>query len=246
MDELDIKSRVPQQGIRITCRRIKPTTQTQIPSPIDIGAATRPYPGLKMNGDAFVIKTWSSGVLVALIDGLGHGEYAHRAAQKARFYIERHIEKPLEDIFQAVGRECRSTRGVVMALARFDYSESNAPLLMECPAAGPVRLTLASIGNIDVRLHQNPDDSRLFSRRGIVGKNASKPLVTRQNWHPGAMLVLHSDGLSSKWKWDQFEFLVDQSAAFMARRMVNKLAKEYDDATAIVVKWRSAVHGKNI
>ncbi len=38
-----------------------------------------------------------------------------------RHYVESHFEEPLVAIFRGTGRACRGTRGVVMALARFDW-----------------------------------------------------------------------------------------------------------------------------
>ena len=76
--------------------------------------------------------------LVGVIDGLGHGQFAHRAAQTARQYVENHFDLPLDQIFRGVGRACRATRGVVMALARFDWGQG--------------RLAFASVGNIAVRV----------------------------------------------------------------------------------------------
>ncbi len=56
----------------------------------------------------------------------------------ARQYVESHYDLPLPAIFRGVGRACRATRGVVMALARFDWDQG--------------RLSFASVGNIEVRV----------------------------------------------------------------------------------------------
>jgi hypothetical protein len=87
---------------------------------MEFGVATRPRTFGAVNGDAFVVKPWARSVLAGIIDGLGHGQFAHRAAQTARQYVESHFDQPLDQIFRGTGRACRATRGVVMALARFD------------------------------------------------------------------------------------------------------------------------------
>ncbi len=84
MDEFDIVSH-PGAGTLITCRRwVRSEPPPAVGSPLSIGLASRPRPGLTVNGDSFVVKQWNNSVLVGVIDGVGHGEPAHRAAEAAR------------------------------------------------------------------------------------------------------------------------------------------------------------------
>jgi serine/threonine protein phosphatase PrpC len=197
------------------------------PGRLTFGAASRPHPRMTENGDAFVIKGWDGGALVAVIDGLGHGPFAQRAAQTARQYVEAHVDQPLDAIFRGVGRACRATRGVVMALARFD--------------GGGTQITFASIGNIEVRVFGSVEPMNFPVRRGIVGLNAPNPTVTQHRWQPHHVLVLHSDGLTTLWRWEDFPDLGRASAAVTARRLLQVLAKGDDDATVLVVKGRDEV-----
>jgi serine/threonine protein phosphatase PrpC len=189
------------------------------------GAATRPHLSFTENGDAFVIHHWDESLLVGVIDGLGHGPQAHMAAGAALRYVETHFDLPLEDIFRGVGRACRSTRGVVMALARFDW--------------GRGRVTFASVGNIETRSLRGSAPSHYGVRRGIIGVSAPKPLVEEYAWDPEDVMVLHSDGLPSHWKWDDFPGLAEKSAGAIAQNLLRDLGKPDDDATVVVV--RSAV-----
>ena len=54
--------------------------------------ATRPRGFGQVNGDAFVVYQWAESALVGVIDGLGHGQFAHRAAETARRYVETHFD----------------------------------------------------------------------------------------------------------------------------------------------------------
>src|SRR5437868_8197732 len=137
MDDLEFCSYV-QRGLRIVCERwLGPKTARCITRGMACGVATRSCRFLPENGDAFVIKQWERGALAGIIDGLGHGQFARRASQTARFYVEQHFDQPLESLFRGVERACRTTRGVVMALAKFDLDEH--------------KLTIANVGNIEVR-----------------------------------------------------------------------------------------------
>jgi anti-sigma regulatory factor (Ser/Thr protein kinase)/serine/threonine protein phosphatase PrpC len=224
MDEFDIVSEPgTSEGTRIACKRwLRGDVRRTMPSPLTFGAASRPHPRMTENGDAFVIKCWGEGALVAVIDGLGHGPFAQHAAQTARQYVESHVDQPLDLILRGVGRACRATRGVVMALARFDRDGT--------------QLTFASIGNIEARVFGSVEPMNFAVRRGIVGVNAPNPAVTQHRWQPNYLLVLHSDGLTTRWRWEDFPGLGRTSASVIARRLLQALAKDDDDATVLVVK----------
>lgn len=223
MDEFEITSQVRENsGTHIRCKRWRRDYRVAETTPLDVGVASRPYPGMNLNGDAYTIKRWEHFALVAVIDGLGHGQYAHRAARTAQDYINRHYDQPLPDLFRGVGRACRATRGVVMAIARFDNHRNT--------------FTFASIGNIEARVIGSPAPVRFLIRRGIIGSNAPSPSITEHPWRSPYLLVLHTDGLMTHWQWDDFSQLVGSSATRIAQELLRKLAKDNDDATVVVVK----------
>jgi anti-sigma regulatory factor (Ser/Thr protein kinase) len=222
MDELDIASE-DGRGTRIACRKwVRQPRSSRRPCPLAFGVATRPRQPGTDNGDAFVVKQWAESALVGVIDGLGHGPFAHLAAQAARQYVESHFDLPLDQIFRGTARACRATRGVVMALARFDW--------------GRDRLTYASVGNIEVRVFPSSTPFPFSIRRGVIGLNAPNALVTEHRWPPDHVLVLHSDGLRTHWGWKDFPGLADQPAPALAQELLRLLAKEEDDATVMVVR----------
>ena len=161
-------------------------------------------------------------VLVGIIDGLGHGQFAHRAAQTARHYVENHFDLSLGQIFCGVNRACRATRGLVMALACFDWGQG--------------RLTFASVGNIEVRVFPSSKSFHFLVRRGILGLNAPQAVVAEHPWPLENVMVLHSDGLSTHWGWKDFPDLADKPASVAAQTLLRALAKDQDDATVIVVR----------
>ncbi|HEY7496725.1 MAG TPA: ATP-binding SpoIIE family protein phosphatase [Candidatus Tectomicrobia bacterium] len=226
MDTCEITSQPgTESGTRIVCQRwLRADGHPFVPGPLTFGAATRPHPRMTVNGDAFVIKQWHAGALVGVIDGLGHGPFAHHAAQAARQYVESHFDQPLRAIFQGVDRTCRATRGVVMALARFDRTGT--------------QLSFASIGNVETRVFGSPESLPLIVRRGIVGGNAPTPVSTEHRWVPGNILVLLSDGVTTHWRWKDVAHLATVSATVMAQQLLRRFAKDTDDATVVVVKGR--------
>lgn len=225
MDELDISSKAGC-GTRIVCRRwlrapsdVPPTVQW------DIGVFTRPRGFASQNGDAFIIKEYQGNLLAGVIDGLGHGELAQQAALTAQQYVENHYDLPLDQIFRGVDRACRATRGVVMALARFESINE---------------MRFASIGNIEAWSWGKLDPLRLIGRRGILGVNEHKLAVQTHPWAQDRILILYSDGLSSKWQAHDFIGFEREPAQEIAARLMRTLARHDDDATVLVVRGRKA------
>jgi anti-sigma regulatory factor (Ser/Thr protein kinase) len=224
MDEFAVDSR-RGRGTRVVCRKwIRHYPASLRDCPLDIGVASRPRRWGECNGDAFVIKHWSESVLVGVIDGLGHGPLAHQASECAKQYVETHYDQPLGDIFLGAGRACQSTRGVVMALAHFDW--------------GRGMLSFASVGNIEARIFPHTAAFNLNIRRGIIGLNAPSPKLTEHLWHEANLMVLHSDGLKTLWGWNDFPNVQAKPAETVAQEFLRALAKDDDDATVLVVKGR--------
>jgi serine/threonine protein phosphatase PrpC len=224
MDELEITSQGRGVGgTRIVCRRWSVPELPLVNScPLDFGVATRPYPGKAVNGDAFVIEQWDGSALVGVIDGLGHGQFAHQAAQAALQYVETHLHQPLKAIFRGVGRTCRATQGVVMALARIDWTLG--------------KLTFASVGNVEARIFGSTQPVNFMVRRGVIGLNAPDPVVTEHRWDSTHVLVLHSDGLKTHWRWEDFAHLQDAAASVVAQQLLQRLARDDDDVAVVVVR----------
>ncbi len=226
MDEFEIISPYGRKGTCIITKKwiTEKSHHPVVLCPLEFGAATRPCPGSRINGDSFVIIRNDRIALVAVIDGLGHGQFAYKAARNARNYIERHYTQPLENIFAGVDRACRSTRGVVMAMARFELLNN--------------KMLFGSIGNIGVKVFGTSKSMNFVIRRGIIGLNAPRPVITEHEWDPSYVMVLFSDGIRSHWGWKDFSAVAHGSATEIARYLLHKFAREDDDATVLVIRGK--------
>jgi anti-sigma regulatory factor (Ser/Thr protein kinase)/serine/threonine protein phosphatase PrpC len=226
MDDLELRSAVAD-GAHIVCHRWRRPSNSPAPAAwVEFGAATRALRNARENGDAFLVRQWAGNALIAVIDGLGHGQYARTAALAARCYVEQHFDRPLPDLFRGADRACRATRGVVMSLARFEYQNRE-------------NVTVASLGNISVRVFDSRKQTAALARRGVVGLSSLSPLVTVCPWTPESILIMHSDGVGSRWNWQDFAGLGEQSADRIARELLAKLGKHEDDATVLVARGLS-------
>lgn len=222
MDDLEVHSRSPTGVHLITQRWMRSQKKDARWADLQFGAATRPYRYLPENGDAFIVIQWEQFALAGVIDGLGHGPFAQRAGHTARQYVEQHFDQPLDSLFRGVQRACRATRGVVMALARFDMAEKKA--------------TFASVGNVEVRLFGSPEHFSLVVRRGVIGLNAPNPVLLEHPWGASCVLVIHSDGLRTHWNWNEFPELAQATPDAIAQRLLQVLGKLDDDATVVVAR----------
>jgi len=156
------------------------------PSLIDWGVAWRALPGQNVCGDLHLVKTLTDGVLLAVADGLGHGDEAVVAAKTAVRVLERHGEDSLVGLFHRCHAELTKTRGVVMTAA----------VLRE----GDKRFSWLGVGNVEavlVRAHVSgrPASERVLLRNGIVGyrlpelRGNSPPIAS------GDLLIIATDGI---------------------------------------------------
>jgi anti-sigma regulatory factor (Ser/Thr protein kinase) len=221
MDEVEIGS-TSAPGTRVLCRRwLLPEADAARAHAWRVGAATRSRRRAAANGDAFVICEWEGRLLAGVIDGLGHGEPAQTAALAAQSYVRSHYYLPLDEIFRGVSHACQGTRGVVMALARFESATA---------------MTSASLGNIEMRSWTGAERMNFTVKRGFLGTGADQVHVQEHRWEPHWMLVLHSDGLRAQWQWSDFPGLEHENPQAVADQLLSKLAKEDDDATILAVK----------
>jgi serine/threonine protein phosphatase PrpC len=109
-----------------------------------------------------------------------------------------------------------------MTLARFDLARN--------------KVTLASVGDVEIRLIGGAERFNFIVRRGIVGLNAPNPVPAEHPWTPNSLLIMHSDGLRSHWSWDDFGDVARAAPQTIARRLLQTLGKTDDDATVLVVK----------
>jgi anti-sigma regulatory factor (Ser/Thr protein kinase) len=161
-------------------------TDPRDPAPARAGGVNIPFARAKFSGDAW---TWvRAGDLLTLMlaDGLGHGPEAARASTAAVDEVHRSAQLPPAEILHRLDVALRGTRGAAVAVAQLDVRSE--------------RLRFAGIGNVGARLREGDSWRHLLSRPGIVGAHRPTRLPeTVAPWAADRLLVLHSDGLPSRW-----------------------------------------------
>ncbi|MET0103089.1 MAG: ATP-binding SpoIIE family protein phosphatase [Sedimenticola sp.] len=226
MDELEICSPIADKfGCLITARRwLQGADQERaMCCSLDIGISSRPHPQMKVNGDAYVIHKWPNHVLIGVIDGLGHGQGAAKASESVARYLGDNFDADLESLLLGSHQVSSATRGVVMALLRFNCDD---------------RVVFhACVGNVDCRQWSRKEKSLFPQRRGVVGSSMpSRVRVSRESYRPGDVFVINTDGVSSRWDWDDYPQIHGLSASEAARQLMLTHQRSIDDATIVVVK----------
>ncbi|MFJ6088162.1 SpoIIE family protein phosphatase [Streptomyces sp. NPDC092369] len=171
-----------------TARARSPRRAGAIPARTGVraGSINVPLDHAEHSGDAF---TWvRSGSLVTLMlaDGLGHGGKAAEASTTAVEDLRRRADLPPAEILRHLHTALRPTRGATIGIAQLDETTG--------------QLAFAGVGNIGARLRSAGTWQPLVSHPGIVG--AHFPATVPQHraaWQPDSLLILHSDGLPSRW-----------------------------------------------
>jgi phosphoserine phosphatase RsbX len=174
-----------------------------------------PKLGEHVNGDAVLVRRAEPGLLLlAVIDGLGHGPLAARAAHAAMAYLqEAALEQPLSLLMQALHQQLRDTRGAAGTLC---VLRGNS---LEGCAVGNVQFSCA-----------NASVPMVLSS-GVLGQRMPKLRVCAAELRPGTRLALFSDGISSKFRLDESRQLTPQQACQLA---VERHRKKEDDSTILI------------
>jgi serine phosphatase RsbU (regulator of sigma subunit) len=205
---------------------------------ISVGLAARPKPGETECGDRVVVVESDASVLVAVVDGLGHGPEAALAAKAAEAFVRANATLPLPELFNGCHRALAGTRGVAMAVLRIDVARST--------------LTHSAVGNVELHaLSREP--VRAISEPGIVGSRFRRPRESSYPLSPGDLFVLFSDGVSSRLDLEPYKAMTTRavtpalgdfsayrrvlSAQDIAKAVIRDHGKAHDDASCAVVAY---------
>jgi hypothetical protein len=99
-------------------------------------------------------------------------------------------------------------------------------------------LRFAGVGNISAMIVTGDGSRNLVSHNGTLGLQLRKAQEFVYPWTTGALLVVHSDGLASHWKLDQYPGLYRQDPAIVAGVLYRDHARRRDDVSVVVFRLR--------
>jgi anti-sigma regulatory factor (Ser/Thr protein kinase)/serine/threonine protein phosphatase PrpC len=191
-------------------------------SALRFGSWSRPRPGEEVNGDAYFVSEHDGELLLAVIDGLGHGRGANEAARAAVETLEQWQGEPLEELVWGVHESLRATRGAVMGAVVIGRSRES--------------FTYVGVGNVEVRLLGSTAPGRPVPSNGTLGARLSNVRVWPHRLDEGTTLVLASDGVSATWDINAYPGLAAKSPQMLAGVLLRDFSRNSDDATVLVYR----------
>lgn len=158
----------------------------QCPS-VDWAVASQPLSGFSESGDLEAVAAFEGGVLLAVIDGLGHGSEAARAARAASASLLADPTRPVMTLMTDCHEAIRETRGAVASVASIDSQEG--------------MLAWTGVGNIETQLLRRGIEAAVpgasfASPGGVVGYRLPRLRESRCSLQLGDLLILATDGIA--------------------------------------------------
>ncbi len=198
---------------------------------VDWAVATRPLAGQAESGDSFIVRSVGPGVLVGVVDGLGHGPEAAVAARAAVSVLDRYSPEPLPDLMKRCHEALHGTRGAVMSLAYLDGTTDS--------------LTWLGVGNVQGVILNGGSSARrtrttLVAAGGILGSVLPRLQSRAYPVARGTTLIFASDGIKSAFA---DELSTDVSPEQLADQILARYGIDTDDALVLVVRYGSTSPG---
>ena len=208
-------------------------TTVNAPIPADpgwqVGAVCLPLASEEVSGDAWNVVFEGHEMSLVMADGLGHGPHAAEASEKASALLESCAPglAPLPGAFLKLAHAALAgTRGAAMAVAHVDRERRE--------------LRYAGVGNIAACAFDGGQCRHLLSHNGIVGSNLRKVQEFQHPWQTGTLLVMHSDGLHTRWDLDQYPGLTHCHPALVAAVLYRDFSRGRDDVGVVVMREHMA------
>jgi anti-sigma regulatory factor (Ser/Thr protein kinase) len=180
----------------------------------------RPITGETECGDAFGAVEADGAVTAVLCDGLGHGPLAAAAASAGVAAV---LDNPAGEpaaLLERAHRRMSGTRGGAVGIVRI---------------GGPLA-RFAGLGNVAASIVSGGQRKSMASIPGIAGHQARSFRQFEYAAPPGSAVVLHSDGVSSRWEAATLPGLEARDPLLIAAVLLAEAGVHRDDAGVLVLK----------
>jgi anti-sigma regulatory factor (Ser/Thr protein kinase) len=189
---------------------------------IQLGAVCLAKTGETIPGDGWGVESAGGRHTILVADGLGHGPEAAKAAYAALRVLRSRPEEEPGQIIDACHRALAATRGAAVAVCRI--------------APGRGAGSFAGVGNISARVEAGEARRQLASHNGTVGHNVRRVQQFEFPWARDALLILHSDGLATRWNLSEYPGLASRHPGLIAGVLYRDHERGRDDVTVLVVR----------
>jgi serine phosphatase RsbU (regulator of sigma subunit) len=176
------------------------------------------------------VKAFDDWILVAVVDGLGHGNQAAMAAKTAVSVLNKYASESIVSLVKRCHRTLMMSRGVVMTLASLEL--------------GTGRLNWLGVGNVEgILLRADaaaiPSLERLPLHGGLVGYQLPKLQARKLSINAGDLLVFATDGIDANFTRD---LNGSDSPRQLAANVMKRHFKGSDDALVLALRYLGTDH----
>ncbi len=225
--EFDVYS-LPGRGTVVLSRVRQETPRADVrpTGPVSWSAVTRFATGEEVCGDTWRVAEREGAMSILMADGLGHGPGAAEAAAAVAEAFAADSFAPPAIMMALAHRLAGPTRGAAVAVAQLDFSTRT--------------LRYCGLGNIAGSLRGARDSRGLFSHNGTVGHLRPKFAEFEYPFPAGGegLLVMHSDGLQSRWNLEHYPGLAARHPGVVAVVLARDFVRGRDDVTVLAVRLR--------
>jgi negative regulator of sigma-B (phosphoserine phosphatase) len=161
-----------------------------------------------------LVREHGSGVLVAVVDALGHGPRAAEVAQRSTAWLATAKQGESVAMMEGLHDELRGSRGA-------------AALLLMLSSRG---VDACSVGNVELR--SSSGSLPFVLTPGVLGLRLRAPRSCFSSARVSERLVLFSDGLSGRF---DLKNELHRTPAELATKLFSNHRHAHDDATVVVI-----------
>lgn len=187
----------------------------------DYACDVRPMPGEELSGDCCLVRVDGDRLMAVLVDVLGHGPEAGELAGDIRTWLTKQETSQPVRMIEAMHEQFRGSRGCVASILLWDRERGI--------------LSYSGIGNIMTRI-AGKRIRQLVNRDGVIGYRMVRPVEWTEPITAGDIVLMHSDGLSSRLDERVFGEGAKLSSAEIVKRLMTHQAKQSDDASCIAIQ----------
>lgn len=148
----------------------------------DISSFQKPKKGQICCGDSYFFIETNDYFICVLVDGLGSGEEAKQASERAISVVREHHDEDVDFLMSACNKELRVGRGAVLSMFKIKFDAHE--------------LIFSGVGNVRF-IFYSPDRKKV-TPIPTLGFLAGKPIEPKIQVYPfesGSSFALYSDGL---------------------------------------------------
>jgi anti-sigma regulatory factor (Ser/Thr protein kinase) len=193
---------------------------TRSPRKLKLGCALLAVQGETECGDDWGMRSANGQTTILLADGLGHGPGAAEASREAVATFERAKNLAPAAILENVHLALRPTRGAAVAIAQIDTEQA--------------QVRFAGAGNIVGILLNGMTQQNMISHNGTAGHNVRKIQEFCYPWKKNTVLVMHSDGINTSWRFESYPGIGGHDPSLLAAALLRDASRVRDDACVLV------------